>query len=187
FPTRRSSDLNFDITMNVTAKNHDEVSALLTVTVDRADYKDKVEKQLHNYAKNAQVPGFRKGKVPMSLAKRQYEAPIAFEEINKLVNDSLNNYINENNLKMVGQLVPLPVNDFDHTAVQLSVAFEVGYEPEMTIYLSKYEAAHYKVVASDKEITKSIENMQKRFAEQVPQDDITRSEERRVGKECRYR
>lgn len=159
--------------MNVTAKNHDEVSALLTVTVDRADYKDKVEKQLHNYAKNAQVPGFRKGKVPMSLVKRQYEAPIAFEEINKLVNDSLNNYINENNLKMVGQPVPLPVNDFDHTAEQLSVAFEVGYEPEMTIDLSKYEAAHYKVEASDKEITKSIENMQKRFAEQVPQDDIT--------------
>nr|MBF6610327.1 hypothetical protein [Chryseobacterium sp.] len=43
--------------MKVTAKNHDEVSALLTVTVDRADYKEKVEKQLHNYAKNAQVPG----------------------------------------------------------------------------------------------------------------------------------
>ena len=158
--------------MNVTAKNHDEVSALLTVTVDRADYKDKVEKQLHNYAKNAQVPGFRKGKVPMSLVKRQYEAPIAFEEINKLVNESLNNYITENKLRMVGQPVPEPVNDFDHTAEQLSVAFEVGYEPDFTIDLSKYEAPHYKVEASEKEIGQSIENMQKRFAEQVPQDKI---------------
>jgi trigger factor len=158
--------------MNVTAKNHDEVSALLTVTVDRADYKDKVEKQLHNYAKNAQLPGFRKGKVPMSLVKRQYEAPIAFEEINKLVNESLNNYITENKLRMVGQPVPEPVNDFDHTAEQLSVAFEVGYEPDFTIDLSKYEAPHYKVEASEKEIGQSIENMQKRFAEQVPQDKI---------------
>ncbi|ODS89419.1 MAG: trigger factor [Chryseobacterium sp. SCN 40-13] len=158
--------------MKVTAKNHDEVSALLTVTVDRADYKEKVEKQLHNYAKNAQVPGFRKGKVPMGLVKRQYEAPIAFEEINKLVSDTLNNYINENNLKLVGQPVPEPMNDFDHNADELSVAFEVGYEPNFSIDLSKYEAPYFKVEASDKEINQSVENMQKRFAEQVPQDKI---------------
>lgn len=158
--------------MKVTAKNHDEVSALLTVTVDRADYKEKVEKQLHNYAKNAQVPGFRKGKVPMSLVKRQYEAPIAFEEINKLVSDTLNNYINENNLKLVGQPVPEPMNDFDHNADELSVAFEVGYEPNFSIDLSKYEAPYFKVEASDKEINQSVENMQKRFAEQVPQEKI---------------
>lgn len=158
--------------MNVSAKNHDEVSALLTVTVDRADYKDKVEKQLHNYAKNAQVPGFRKGKVPMGMVRRQYEAPVAFEEINKLVNEGLNNYITENNLRMVGQPVPQPVDDFDHNAEQLSVAFEVGYEPAVTIDLAKYEAPHYKVEASDKEITQSVENMQKRFAEQVPQEKI---------------
>lgn len=158
--------------MNVTATNHDEVSALLTVTVEKADYKNNVEKQLHHYAKNAQVPGFRKGKVPLSMVRRQYEAGIAFEEINKQVSEALNNYVNENNLKLVGQPIPQPVNDFDHNAEQLSVAFEVGYEPNFTIDLSKYEAPHYKVEASDKEINQSIENMQKRFAEQVPQNKI---------------
>lgn len=158
--------------MKVTAQNHDEVSALLTVTVDKSDYKDKVEKQLLNYAKNAQVPGFRKGKVPLSMVRRQYEAGIAFEEINRQVSDALNNYVNENNLKLVGQPVPQPVNDFDHNAEQLSVAFEVGYEPNITIDLAKYEAPHYKVEASEKEINTSIENMQKRFAEQLPQDKI---------------
>ncbi len=158
--------------MNVTAQNHDEVSALLTVTVDRADYKDKVEKQLLNYAKNAQVPGFRKGKVPLSMVRKQYEAPIAYEEINKLVSDSLNKYVEENSLRLIGQPVPQPVNDFDHNAEQLSVAFEVGYEPDFKIDLSKYEAPHYKVEASDKEVSQSIENMQKRFAEQIPQDEI---------------
>ena len=56
--------------MNVTATNHDDVSALLTVTLDKSDYKDKVEKQLINYAKNAQVPGFRKGKVPLSMVRK---------------------------------------------------------------------------------------------------------------------
>lgn len=158
--------------MNVTATNHDEVSALLTVTLDKADYKEKVEKQLINYAKNAQVPGFRKGKVPLSMVRKQYEAGIAFEEINKQVSDALNNYINENKLRLVGQPVPQPVDDLNLNAEQLSVAFEVGYEPEFSIDLSKYEAPHYKVEASDKEIGLSIENMQKRFAEQVPQDAI---------------
>lgn len=160
--------------MKVTAQNHDDVSALLTVTLEKSDYKDKVEKQLINYAKNAQVPGFRKGKVPLSMVRKQYEAGIAFEEINKQVSDALNNYVNESKLRLVGQPVPQPVNDFNHNADQLEVAFEVGYEPEFTIDLTKYEAPHYKVEASDKEITKSIENMQKRFAEQVPQDKITK-------------
>ncbi len=158
--------------MNVTATNHDEVSALLTVTLDKSDYKDKVEKQLINYAKNAQVPGFRKGKVPLSMVRKQYEAGIAFEEINKQVSDGLNNYVKENKLRLVGQPVPQPVDELNHNAEQLSVGFEVGYEPEFTIDLSKYEAPHYKVEASDKEINQSIENMQKRFAEQVPQDAI---------------
>ncbi|EJL74805.1 trigger factor [Chryseobacterium populi] len=160
--------------MKVTAQNHDDVSALLTVTLEKSDYKEKVEKQLINYAKNAQVPGFRKGKVPLSMVRKQYEAGIAFEEINKQVSDALNNYVNENKLRLVGQPVPQPVNDFNHNAEQLEVAFEVGYEPEFTIDLAKYEAPHYNVEASEKEINKSIENMQKRFAEQVPQDKITK-------------
>lgn len=158
--------------MNVTATNHDEVSALLTVTLDKSDYKEKVEKQLINYAKNAQVPGFRKGKVPLSMVKKQYEAGIAFEEINKQVSEALNSYVSENKLRLVGQPVPQPVEEMDYNAEQLSVGFEVGYEPEFTIDLAKYEAPHYKVEASEKEINQSIENMQKRFAEQVPQDAI---------------
>ncbi|PQA95739.1 trigger factor [Chryseobacterium shigense] len=158
--------------MKVTAQNHDDVSALLTVTLEKSDYKEKVDKQLINYAKNAQVPGFRKGKVPLSMVKKQYEAGIAFEEINKQVSDALNNYVNDNKLRLVGQPVPQPVNQLDYNADQIEVGFEVGYEPEFTIDLAKYEAPHYKVEASDKEITKSIENMQKRFAEQVPQDKI---------------
>ena len=158
--------------MNVTATNHDDVSALLTVTLEKSDYKEKVEKQLLNYAKNAQVPGFRKGKVPLSMVKKQYEAGIAFEEINKQVSEALNGYVNDNKLRLVGQPVPQPVNDFNHNAESLSVAFEVGYEPEFTVDLANYEAPHYKVEASEKEISTSVENMQKRFAERLPEDKI---------------
>lgn len=151
--------------MNVTAQNHDEVSALLTVTLNKADYKDQVEKQLHNFAKNARIPGFRKGKVPMSLVKKQYEAGIAYEEINKQISDALNKYVDDHKLRLVGQPIPQTVEDLDYQKEQLSVNFEIGYEPNFKIDLSKYEAPHYKIDASDKEINQSIENMQKKFGE----------------------
>lgn len=160
--------------MNVTAKNHDEVSALLTVTLDKSDYKDKVEKQLHNYAKNAQIPGFRKGKVPMSMVKRQYEVPATFDEINKQVGEAINHYVNENKLRLVGQPIPVPVDNLDINADSISVDFEVGYEPNFSVDIAKYEAPHYKIEASDKEIGQSIENMQKRFADREQQEKITK-------------
>jgi len=106
------------------------------------------------------------------MVRKQYEAGIAFEEINKQVSEALNNYVNEHKLRLVGQPVPQPVDDLNHNAEQLTVAFEIGYEPDFTVDLSQYEAPHYKVEASDKEINQSIENMQKRFAEQQPQDAI---------------
>lgn len=160
--------------MNVTQTNHDEVSALLTVTLNKSDYQDKVEKQLINYAKNATVPGFRKGKVPLSMVKKQYEAGIAFEEINKQVSDALNNYVNENKIRLVGQPVPVAMNELDYNADKVSVGFEIGFEPEFTIDLSKFTAPHYKVEAKDKEIKQSIENMQKRFAGKDAQDKATK-------------
>ena len=158
--------------MNVTATNHDDVSALLTVTLDKSDYKEKVDKQLMNYAKTATVPGFRKGKVPLSMVRKQYEAGIAFEEINKQVSEGLNKYVSENNLKLIGQPIPQPVDELDPNAEQLTVSFEVGYEPDFKIDLAKYEAPFYKVEAGEKEIGQSIENMQKRFAEKEDQEKL---------------
>lgn len=160
--------------MKVTAKNHDEVSAVLTVTVDKADYKSKVEKQLRDYAKNAQVPGFRKGKVPLSMIKKQYEAPATFDEINNVVNETLNKYIQEKELRLVGQPIPMNNENLDLNEEQHTIDFEVGYEPNFSIDLASYEAPFYKVEATDKEVSQSIENMQKRFATQVPQDKIAK-------------
>jgi trigger factor len=75
---------------------------------------------------------------------------------------------------LVGQPVPQPVNELNYNADKIEVAFEVGFEPEFSIDLAKYEAPHYKVEASEKEINKSIENMQKRFAAQEPQEKINK-------------
>ena len=66
---------------------------------------------------------------------------LLFEEINKQISEALNNYVNENNLRLVGQPVPVPRNELDYNAEEVSVGFEVGFEPDF-IDLSSYEAPH---------------------------------------------
>ena len=80
--------------------------------------------------------------------------------------------MNDNKLRLVGQPVPVPVDNLDINAEEISLPFEVGYEPEFSIDLAKYEATLYKVDASDKEVNKSIENMQRRFADRVEEEKI---------------
>lgn len=158
--------------MKVTNKNHNDVSALLTVTLEKSEYMGKVDKTLKNYAKTANIPGFRKGKAPLGMIRKQYEAGAAYDEINKQVSDALNKYIADKEIRLVGQPVPQPIEELNYNDDEISLSFEIGYEPEFSVDLGKYEVPHFQVEASEKEIKQSIENMQKRFGEQVPQDKI---------------
>ena len=84
--------------MNFTQSQIDELTSILTVTVEKADYADKVATDLKNYRKTANVPGFRKGQVPMSMIKKQYEMPLIYEEVNKLLQSGVENYLRENKI-----------------------------------------------------------------------------------------
>lgn len=160
--------------MNVTRTNHDDVSALLTVTLNKQDYKEKVDNALNSYAKRATIPGFRKGKAPMSLIKKQYEETVTLDEINKQVSETLNKYVADNNLRLLGQPIPQETQALNFNAEEVSVKFEIGFEPEFEIDLSKYSAEYFKVEAGDKEVQKSVGNMQKRFAEKLAKNKATK-------------
>ena len=71
--------------MNVSMQNVDKVSALLTVNIEKADYQEKVDKVLKKYRQQANVPGFRKGMVPMSLIKQQFGKAVMAEEVDNLM------------------------------------------------------------------------------------------------------
>ena len=161
--------------MNVTRTNHDDVSALLTITLNKSDYKEKVDDALNSYAKRATIPGFRKGKAPMSLIKKQYEEAVTLEEINRKISESLDKYVADNNIRLLGQPIPQDTQALDFNAEEVSVSFEIGFEPEFEIDLSKYAAEYYDVEATDKEVMKSVGNMQKRFAEKVVKDKATKN------------
>jgi trigger factor len=89
--------------MNITFENSDKINGLLTITVEKEDYQEKVEKTLKDYRKRAQVPGFRPGMVPMGMIKKQYGAAVKVEEINRLLGDKLMEYIRENKIQMLGE------------------------------------------------------------------------------------
>lgn len=95
--------------MNVSLQNIDKVSALLTVKLEKADYQEKVDKALKNLRQKAQIPGFRKGMVPVSLVKKMYGKSVLAEEVNKLLSESVYKYIKDSKINILGE--PLPNED----------------------------------------------------------------------------
>ena len=92
--------------MKISFECADKINGLLTMTVEKADYQEAVEKTLKNYRKKAQVPGFRPGMVPMGMIKKQYGTAVKVEEVNKLLGEKLYEYVRENKIQMLGE--PLP-------------------------------------------------------------------------------
>ena len=90
--------------MNVSLQNIDKVSAELTVKLEKADYQEKVDKELKSLRQKAQIPGFRKGMVPAGMIKKMFGKSALIEEINKLVSEQLFNYIKENKLNYTKHL-----------------------------------------------------------------------------------
>ena len=74
----------------------DKLNALINITVERNDYEEKVNEVLNGYRKKANIPGFRKGHVPISLIKKQYEQAVIADEVNKLLQDNIDKYIKIN-------------------------------------------------------------------------------------------
>ena len=98
--------------MNISLQNVDKVSALLTLKLEKADYQARVEKTLKTYRQKANIPGFRPGMVPMSLIKKQFGKSVLVEEVDKMMQEKVNEYIRDNKVNMLG--MPLP-NEKDET------------------------------------------------------------------------
>lgn len=124
--------------MNISQQNIDDLTATITLSIEKEDYAPNVEKVLTAQRKNAQIPGFRKGKVPMSLIKKQYGMSVQMDEINKLVSQELQKYLNEADFKILGE--PLPSEkqetiDFD-SQENFDFLFDIGITPKVDIELS---------------------------------------------------
>jgi len=151
--------------MNITFEAADKVNGLMTVTLEKNDYQQDVDKTLKDYRKRANIPGFRPGQAPMSMIKRQFEPSVKVDVVNKLLGEKLYGYIRENNIHMLGE--PLPSEqqeqlDFDSDQ-PLVFKFDIAVAPEFVAELTdKDKVDYYNINVDDKLIDQQVEMYQNR-------------------------
>ena len=160
--------------MKISFECADKINGLLTMTVEAADYQEAVEKSLKNYRKKAQVPGFRPGMVPMGMIKKQYGTAVKVDEVNKVLGQKLYEYIQENNIKMLGE--PLPnqekqvPQDFEKDA-DLTFVFDIAVAPEFKAELTgKDKIDYYTITIDDKMIDDQVQMYASQAGEFVKAD-----------------
>jgi len=164
--------------MNITRENIDALNAVVKVDISKEDYTDKVEKVLSDYRKSANIPGFRKGHVPMSMVKKQYGKAVLVDEVNKILQDALGKYLVEEKLDVLGNPLPKPQEDLNWDSDAFSFEFELGLTPQFEVDLNnKKTITHYHIIATDKMIDNQVEHIQKQYGKLVPQDEIAEGTE----------
>lgn len=164
--------------MNITRENIDALNAVVKVDIAKEDYSDKVEKILSDYRKSANIPGFRKGHVPMTLVKKQYGKAVLVDEVNKLLQDALNKYLTEEKLDVLGNPLPKPQDNLDWDSDQFSFEFELGLAPEFEVNLkSKKAITQYNIVADEKMLKNQVEHIRKQYGKLVSQDKVGKDSE----------
>ena len=146
--------------MNITFEKNEKASAVMTITVEEADYQADVKKSLNEYRRKANIPGFRPGQAPMGMIKRQIGAQVKVDAINKLVGAKLYDYVKENKINMLGEPMPHlgeePV-DLDKEA-PYTLKFDIAVAPEFDVKLSKSnKIAYYNITVDDKMIDQQVD------------------------------
>lgn len=146
--------------MNISLQNIDKVNAQITAVVEPADYQEKVANAIKEFRKKANMPGFRKGMVPVGLIKKQFGKSILADELNRILQDSLFGYIRDNKINMLGEPLPCEVNnevDFvdGHS---FTFMFDIALAPEFNVELSKDDKiAHYNIEVADDMVNRQVE------------------------------
>ena len=164
--------------MEITKKDIDSLNAVLTVAVKEEDYSGKVQKILTDYRKTANIPGFRKGHVPMGMVKKQYGKAVLVEEVNKILQEALHNYLTEEKLDVLGN--PLPKNDtqIDWDTPDFSFDFELGLSPQFEVdVVGKKAINHYNIVADDKMINDQVTSIRKQYGKLIAKNEVEKNDE----------
>jgi len=159
--------------MNITKENIDALNAVVKVEISAADYQEKVAKILLDYRKKADIPGFRKGQVPMGMVKKQYGKSIMIDEVNKLLQEALNNFLIEEKLDILGNPLPKMEEKFSWDKEDYTFEFELGLAPEFEVNLdAKNKVTQYNIVADKELLKKEVANIRKRFGKLVPKEIV---------------
>jgi trigger factor len=160
--------------MNITKENIDALNAVVKVDIVADDYQAKVDQLLADYRKKADIPGFRKGHVPMGMIKKQYGKSIMIDEVNKLLQESLNKFLTEEKLDILGNPLPRIKEDFNWDADTFTFEFELGLAPQFDVDVkSKNKITQYNIVATDELIDEEVKNIQSRYGKMSSLEEAT--------------
>ncbi|QQT31671.1 trigger factor [Sphingobacterium multivorum] len=152
--------------MNISHENVDAINAVVNVALAPEDYNPQVDKEIKAQAKKAKLPGFRPGQVPVGHIRRTYGKSILFDEINKLVNEKITNYIAENKLEVLGQ--PLPLEDdaqysWDYKD-NFNFKYEIGLAPAFELpFTAETEFTSYEIKADEETLADRIKNLRRSY------------------------
>lgn len=164
--------------MNITKEQIDKLNAVVKVAITKDDYQEKVNKILSDYRKQANIPGFRKGQVPIGLIKKQYGKAVLVDEVNKLLQDNLNKFLTEEKLDVLGNPLPKAQDNFDWDNENFDFEFELGLAPEFEVNLkTKKAVVQHKIVADKKMIEEQVERIQKQYGKMLSQTAVQKNSE----------
>ncbi len=164
--------------MNITKEQVDDLNAVVKVEIVKEDYNDKVETILKNYKKTANIPGFRKGHVPMGMIKKQYGTAVLVDEVNKVLQASLGAFLQEEKLEVLGNPLPKNEDNFDWNAENFTFEFDLGLAPQFDVNLTPKKAIpSYKIVVDDKMIENQVKTMRKQYGKLNSQNEVGKDSE----------
>lgn len=159
--------------MQINQSELKDLMAVITLTLEPADYQEEVAKQLKDVRRKAQMPGFRPGMVPAGLVKKMYGKGILADVLNKLVGENLQKHIEDNKLQILGEPLPSensPKIDLDNEE-NFTFMFDIAVAPEFDAKLNgKNKLPEYTIEPTDEMVQKQIESYCNRYGEYIPED-----------------
>lgn len=154
--------------MNISRENTGDLTAILRVEIGEADYAEKVTKALNDLKRKANIPGFRAGKVPMGIVKKMYGTSVMADEVNKVLTDSLNQYVIDEKLNLLGN--PIPSFDQDNvdfnTQKDFVFSFDIGLSPVIDLELNKdIHVPYHKIKVAKNMLDDYVADICERFGE----------------------
>ncbi|GAB4425031.1 MAG: trigger factor [Bacteroidia bacterium] len=163
--------------MNISLIEKEELTAEIHVLIAPEDYREQLDQEIKAQSKKLNIPGFRPGKIPPSLARKMVGRQAMFGVLNDLINHAVNDYLKDNDIDMLGEPVPIKLLDeasLDPSAGQeVDFAIEIGLAPKLDLDLMMDEKPiRYEIEVDDETLDKEIENLRDRLAETIQPEAV---------------
>ena len=157
--------------IDLNKKNKD--ISVIKIEISPKDYQEKVQNILNDYRKKANIPGFRKGFVPIGMIKKQYELPIKVDEINKMVQNELGKYITNNKISIIGSPIPSENHIVNWKDEKINLNFDIALKPTFKIsFKPKKQIIYYQITADESMVKNQVETYQNQYGKLITVQSI---------------